>query len=203
MRRLASILLAASCVVPCVAGPAASANGALHPLTDSDPDPPSIRGVFRHHPPGLYVIEVTGQSLLAVAGARVAAPDTSWSLALDILDQTDTTLTAAASVAALMPASVLELESVRGERVAAAVPADVPLPPVTHISVASYVDSSTYVRPKDFALFYDGLGHFHLFYTRNTGRLTCAQIAQNEKSFAHTWSSDLIHWSRPDTTSFG
>ena len=200
MRRLAAILLAASCVVPCAARPAAAANGAIHPLTDSDP--PSIRRVFRNHPPGLYVIQVTGHSLLTVAGVRVAAPDTSWSLALDILARTDTTLTATASVAALMPASVLELETLKGARVSAAVPADVPLPPVTHISVASYLDSSTYIRPKDFAIFYDGLGRFHLFYTRSNGRMNCTQVAQNEKSFAHTWSADLVHWSRPDTTSF-
>jgi flagellar hook capping protein FlgD/glycosyl hydrolase family 32 len=200
MRRLATILLAACCVVPCAARPAAAADATIHPLTDTDP--PSIRRVFRNHPPGIYVIEVTGRSLLAVAGVRVAAPDASWSLGLNIVDLTDTTLTATASVAALMPASVLELETAKGAQAWAAVPADVPLPPVADITVASYLDSSTYIRPKDFAFFYDGLGHFHVFYTRSNGRLDCTQYALNEKSFAHVWSSDLVHWSRPDTTSF-
>jgi hypothetical protein len=164
--------------------------------------PPLILHASSVHQSDLFFVTARGIGLSSIGHAGLAAPDTSWRLTLSVSQQSDTLLTASASVPALMPASVLELSAPAGGTTVTTLAADNPVAPTTSASIASYIDSTGAYYPKDFAFFYDGLGHFHLFFIRHNGHLTCNQGALNEKYLAHVSSSDLVHWSQPDTTSF-
>jgi len=164
--------------------------------------PPLILTATSVHQSDLLLITAAGTGLSSVSNAELVAPDASWRLPLSISQQSDGSIAASANVAALMPASVIELSAPAGGTTAATAPADIPVTPMSSPSLASYTDPSGTYYPKDFAFFYDGLGHFHLFFIRHNGALTCNQDALNEKYLAHVWSSDLVNWSSMDTTSF-
>ena len=71
--------------------------------------------------------------------------------------------------------------------------------PTGDYSYGKFVSPEPNARPKDFSFFYDGLGHFHLFYMRQciSSTDTC------ERRIAHVWGTDLrTDWSSPDIASF-
>jgi hypothetical protein len=166
-----------------------------------NPDLPKIVRAESRHVAGTFTVDAHGAGLARGYGARLLAPDGSWILTLDVVARTDTLLTARASVPALMPASVFEIMDGGRALASAPIAADTPVDPAETAPSCSFVDPSRYIRPKDFAFFYDGLGRFHLFYTRHNDVLTCDHIDENEKSFGHVWSTDLVQWSRPDSSS--
>ncbi|MBI5709275.1 MAG: hypothetical protein HZC42_03095 [Candidatus Eisenbacteria bacterium] len=157
--------------------------------------PPSLLHVLSTHDGPDLLIRAAGTGLGGVRSARLTGADTSWSVSLTILKQTDTTLVATASVAARLPACQLEVFTPEDQAATASLPADGLMAPLSAPAYSSYLDLSGYIRPKDFAFFYDGMGKFHLIYIRHNTQLSdCTQPDLNEKSFAHV-SGDILSWS--------
>ena len=157
-----------------------------------------------------FVIHVSGAGLTGIVEAMAQAPDSLWSLPLDIIEHTDSTLTASAQVYASMPASVVRLTDQSGEVTIVSVDADGHrdgVDPDFDLLADSCADHHCYffdpdpnVYPKDFAFFYairpgpvtdPAKGFFHLFYIRHRRN---ASVADNERTFGHAWSRDLRNW---------
>ena len=163
---------------------------------------PTLLTASRIHQGDQFLATARGVGLSRVTEVAVQSPLGAWSAPLTIIEQTDTTLVASAFIAAPLPDAVLRVTSPSGAVSSPTLPADELMAPQAVPPYASYVDASRYVRPKDFAFFYDGMGHFHLFYIRhNTGLCDTnpAAAALNERSFAHV-SGDLSTWSSQDTS---
>jgi hypothetical protein len=169
--------------------------------------PPVAFAASSSHPTDQFVVHAAGTGLSDVVGAIAQAPDSLWSLALQITEHSDSTLTAAAEVFASMPASVLRLTSKSGAVTVASLPADGQregIDPDFEVLADScrlhhcyYFDPDPNVYPKDFAFFYavspnPVRGLFHLFYIRNHKNVAPSSTT---RSFGHAWSNDLRHWS--------
>jgi len=173
-----------------------------------DGDFPSVAlAASSTHNSDQLVIHTTGTGLAGVVEAIAQAPDSVWSLPLEITEQTDSTLTAVAQVYPSMPASVLRLTSASGAVAVASVPEDGAREDVNPDFEALaescrqhhcyYFDPDPNVYPKDFAFYYaiapnPVRGLFHLFYIRHRKNAT---VADNERTFGHAWSRDLRNWS--------
>lgn len=173
-----------------------------------DGDYPSVAlAASSTHSSDQLVIHTTGAGLADVVEAIAQAPDSLWSVPLQITEHTDSTLTAVAQVYPSMPASVLRLTNTSGVVAIASVPADGAREDVNPNFEALaescrqhhcyYFDPDPNVYPKDFAFYYaiapnPARGLFHLFYIRHR---TNATVRDNERTFGHAWSSDLRNWS--------
>jgi hypothetical protein len=158
------------------------------------------------HATDQFVVHAAGTGLSEVVEVIAQAPDSLWSLPLQITEQNDSTLIAVAQVVASMPASVLRLTSERGTVAVAPLAADGQregVDPDFEALAEScrqhhcyYFDPDPNVYPKDFAFFYaispnPVRGLFHLFYIRNHKNVPSASTT---RSFGHAWSSDLRNW---------
>lgn len=159
------------------------------------------------HATDQFVVHAAGSGLSDVVEVIAQAPDSLWSLPLQITERSDSTLTAVAEVVASMPASVLRLESQSGSVAVAPLPADGPregVDPDFEALAEScrqhhcyYFDPDPNVYPKDFAFVYAVApnpvrGLFHLFYIREFRNVPATS---SSRSFGHAWSSDLRNWS--------
>lgn len=153
-----------------------------------------------------YVVHASGSALSRVSQVMAQAPDSLWSVPLQITEQNDSSLTAVANIAASMPASVLRLTSTDGAVSVASLAADgvresvdpdfEALADSCRFHHCYYFDPDPNVYPKDFAFIYAVSGTplrglFHIFYTRNHKN---APTASTQRSFGHAWSSDLRNW---------
>jgi glycosyl hydrolase family 32/flagellar hook capping protein FlgD len=169
--------------------------------------PPVVLHSSSTHHSTQFVVRAIGLGLQSVVGAMVQAPDSLWSLPLEITEKSDSTLTAVAEVYASMPASVLRLTTTEGTLAVAPLPPDAPRAGIDPDFAALadscdnnhcwYFDPDPEVYPKDFAFFYaiapnPVRGLFHLFYIRNR-RNTLAD--NTSRTFGHAWSRDLRNWS--------
>ena len=159
------------------------------------------------HATGQYVVHAAGVGLSEVVQAVAQAPDSLWSLPLQITEQSDSTLTATAEVVASMPSSVLRLTSRSGAVAVASLRADgqregvdpdfEALADSCRLHHCYYFDPDPDVYPKDFAFVYAVAqnplrGLFHLFYIREFRNVP---PGSSSRSFGHAWSSDLRNWS--------
>lgn len=182
-----------------VRSPVATFNGGT-----SHSMPPTILSASGPRPADRLALEVVGADLGTTSVASLVAPDDSWSLPLQIDSTTDTTIALSGSIPVDLPESVLKLTNSNGAASTMALAAEecrrYPGIEFPKFGAAVYVDPNPGADTKDFALFYNhGVttpGLFHLMYIRSI------QLpAPAETTFAHAWSSDLVHWT-VDTTAF-
>ena len=156
---------------------------------------PIVLRAGRFHPTADLRIEAIGVGLSNAPRVEIAAPDTSWRLALEVEQQTDTRITAVARVAADLPPFVLNVGRSSGEIGVASLPADTASalsvqPACTNemkeINLISHED----IQPKDFAIV-ASRDSFHIFYTRQDYNLPTSQTA---KIIGHKRSRDLYNW---------
>jgi hypothetical protein len=158
------------------------------------------------HATDQFVVHAAGSGLSDVVEVIAQAPDSLWSLPLQITEQSDSTLTAVAQVAASMPSSVLRLTSQSGSVAVAPLAADGPregvdpdfeaLAESCRFNHCYYIDPDPNVYPKDFAFVYavspnPVRGLFHLFYIREFRNVP---PSSSSRSIGHAWSSDLRKW---------
>lgn len=182
-----------------VRSPIASFNGGTNA-----PFPPTIVTATGLHPTNQLTVEVVGTGLASTAAADLVAPDASWSIPLDIVAATDSSLSVSGDTPTDLPASVLQLRSSAGTSsatsLAATTCAQYGAIEFAKFNSAVYVDPNPGVSTKDFAFFYNhGVttpGLFHLMYIRHVEVPAAA-----ETTLAHAWSTDLAHWT-VDTTAF-
>jgi hypothetical protein len=173
----------------------------------ADPYPPVILRSTSSHPSVQLSVRVVGMGLAGVHSAAVLAPDSTWSVPLNVIEQSDSALAAVGDVLAPLPTSVLQLSASGSGTATAALPAD----PVLESGLASasdcqyhqcyFKDPNPAVIAKDFAFIYNTVpnpwrGLFHLYYTRRNRNLP---PPEDEAALGHTWSQDLRNWSIPDT----
>ena len=173
----------------------------------SDSYAPVVLYASSSHPSTQFEVRAVGTGLGRVVGVTVRALDSVWSLASQITEQSDSTLTAVAEVFPSMPASVLKLTSENGAAAVASLSADGPregvdadfeaLADSCRLHHCYYFDPDPNVYPKDFAFVYAVAqnplrGLFHLFYIREFRNVP---PGSSSRSFGHAWSSDLRNWS--------
>jgi hypothetical protein len=158
---------------------------------------PVILRAGRSHPSSELRIEAVGLGLADAALVEIAAPDTSWRVALDVEASSDTRLTAVARIAADLPPFVLNVGRFSGEVGFASLPADTAsllsvqpacVNQIKEINQTSGED----IQPKDFAIV-ASRDSFHIFYTRHDYNLS-AHPERDEKIIGHKRSRDLYSW---------
>jgi hypothetical protein len=149
------------------------------------------------------VISAVGTGLDAAESAKLVAPDGSWTVKLDLVSRSSSTLTASAYVAVDLPASVLAVESASGVSAVASVPADFPYAPMSQIGSSGLMVPGDSIQPKDFAFLYQArLGIFHLFYIWQDRKIVAREGGKHdstEKFLGHAWSKDLLNWTQMPT----
>jgi hypothetical protein len=163
--------------------------------------PPIVLRAGRFHPTADLRVEAIGIGLADAPRVEIAAPDTSWRLALQVEQRNDTRLTAIGRVAADLPPFVLNVGRSSGELGVASLPADTASelsvqPACTNemkeINLISHED----IQPKDFAIV-ASRDSFHIFYTRQDYNLP---FAQTSKIIGHKRSRDLYNWDPDEHT---
>lgn len=164
---------------------------------------PALLRANRSHDSSDLRVEAIGVGLSAASTFEIAAPDTSWRLALNVEARSDTRLAASARVAADMPPFVLSVGQPSGELGVASLPADAASllsiqPACTNelkeINFLSHED----IQPKDFAIV-ASRDSFHVFYTRQDYRLH-ATPELDSKFIGHKRSRDLYNWDPDEHT---
>lgn len=158
------------------------------------------------HATNQFVVHAAGSGLSQIVEVMVQAPDSLWSLPLQIAEQSDSGLTAAAEVYASMPASILRMTNADGAVSVAPLAADgqregidldfEALADSCRLHHCYYFDPDSNVYPKDFTFVYAVSqnplrGLFHLFYIREFRNVP---PTSSSRSFGHAWSSDLRNW---------
>lgn len=173
---------------------------------DSDFQPVLLRSSTVHQSTTFHLTAV-GAGLTRARALTLAAPDGSWHMPLDIATQTETALSATASLAASVPASVVQL-STDGDGVSTAnVLSDPPPPPLAPENggcvrrFEEILDPADpyMIQPKDFAFVPggwtpSGSWTFHLFYIRQNQRMNANNTGKN---IGHQVSNDLANWDWP------
>jgi hypothetical protein len=93
---------------------------------DADFQPVLLRSSTVHRSTS-FQLTVVGSGLSKAQGLTLSAPDDSWQMPLNIATQSETAISATASLAASVPTSVVELSTASGGVAAADVPSDPPL----------------------------------------------------------------------------
>lgn len=179
--------------------------------------PPVILRTETTHQSTDYQLRAVGAGLGAATHALLVGSDGSWDQLLDITDLSDTSLTATASLAAVVPACFLRVDASEGQTTLAALPAE-PMPALYQVSpqgsscqeqFRENVIGPSVIQPKDLAFVPggwtpEGTFMFHLFYIRqnqvikeNDGGST----DNTEKNIGHAVTNDinLSTWFFADT----
>jgi hypothetical protein len=172
----------------------------------SDPYPSVILSAMSVHQSLQLRVTAIGTGLLAARSLSIVATDSSWSLPLDITSQSDVAVTATASVAAIVPACVVEASANRGVGASAPLAGDVavgflapqssPSPMIEHFSSDS-VDT-LHMQPRDFSMTW-ALNGLHIFYIRHDMATiqkfgTDLGTKYTEKNLGHVWTADFVAW---------
>ena len=165
--------------------------------------PPAVLRAGSIHPTAELRIQAVGVGLADVPQVEIIAPDTSWRLALQVSERSDTKLTAVARVAADLPPFVLGVSAPSGKVGVASLPADTPSPlslqpactnEVKEINLISHED----IQPKDFTII-ASRDSFHVFYTRQDYNLGSTPDLDS-KFIGHKRSRDLYNWDPEEHT---
>jgi hypothetical protein len=189
----------------------------------ADPYPPVVLHASSVHQSLKLRVTAVGSGLNTANSMSVEALDSSWTLPLTVTAQSDTSVTGAASVAALLPACQVSIGSEDGAASVAFLPADpepASLDPQSGGCSAQFFEELLFppppfhgytIQPKDFSFtrgFVDPSSSqyaLHLFYIRHNYWYDQpgANGALNEKNFGHTWTTDFNSWhpNPTDTTS--
>jgi hypothetical protein len=152
-------------------------------------------------------VTALGIGLLATRSLSIVAPDSSWSLPLTVIAQSDRAVTAVASVAALLPVCQVSVGLKGGASSAASLAADEE--PATLSAESCHAEffeelltpppgHGYAIQPMDFAFvrgFVDESSNryaLHLFYTRQSYYNMPAD--SNSRNIGHTWTTDF-NWS--------
>jgi len=160
-----------------------------------------------------FRLSAVGAGLSQAQGLALSAPDGSWQMPLNIATQSETAISATASLAASVPASVVELSTANGSVASASVPSDPPPPPlapenggcVRRFEEVLDPQDPYMIQPKDFAFVPggwtpSGSWTFHLFYIRQNQRIAMnPNTGPNftSKNIGHQVSNDLANWNWP------
>lgn len=165
--------------------------------------PPVVLRAGRFHATADLRVEAVGIGFADAPRVEIAAPDTSWRLALQIEQRSDTRLLAVARVASDLPPFVLNVGRASGELGIASLPADTASslaiqPACTNemkeINGISHED----IQPKDFAMV-ASRDSFHVFYTRQDYNLR-QNPELDSKIIGHKRSRDLYNWDPDEHT---
>ncbi len=155
---------------------------------------PLILLAERTHVSSQLMVSAIGVGLDSAAVVQIAAPDTSWTLALNVTERTPNTLSATAQVAADLPPFVLRVGGgSTGGMGVASLAADTALAPAVLTACVGYMREYTtgaHIQPKDFA-FVASRDSFHIFYIRHDMLLS---TDATEKSIGHKCSQNLNDW---------
>jgi hypothetical protein len=164
----------------------------------SDSYPPVVLRVASSHAEAQFFLWAVGTGLAETDSVKLVAPNSSWTVPLNLVQKSNTTLAASAYVAADLPASVLTVTAAPCGVAFASVPAEIPLIPLAPIGSSGLMVPGDSIQPKDFAfIFQSQLNIFHLFYIWSDRKIVLRQgIAQTEKFLGHAWSTDLLHWTQ-------
>ena len=164
---------------------------------------PVVLRAGRSHPTTDLRVEAVGFGLADAPRVEIAAPDTSWRLALHVEQRSDTRLIAVARVASDLPPFVLNVGRATGELGSASLAADTTSlltiqPACTNemkeINRLSHED----IQPKDFAMV-ASRDSFHVFYTRQDYNLH-DNPELDSKIIGHKRSRDLYNWDPDEHT---
>jgi predicted GH43/DUF377 family glycosyl hydrolase len=157
-----------------------------------------------------FRLVAVGTGLDSTRAMALVAPDGSWRQPLRVVSRSDTAITATASLAARVPACVVEAQIGAGTVSTAAVAED-PLPAPLSPDVsggcarrfAEVLDPQdpSEIQPGEFAFVTgawtpSGTYAFHLFYLRTNQRMSSENT---NKNLGHAVSTDLIDWTVVDT----
>lgn len=163
---------------------------------------PIVLRATSSHPTSDLRIEAIGVGLSDAPRVEITAPDTSWRLALQVEQQSDTRLTAVARVAADLPPFELNVGLSSGEVGVASLQADAPSalsvqPACTDEMKEINLVSHENIQPKDFAIV-ASRDSFHIFYTRQDYNL--GGSALDSRVIGHRRSHDLYNWDPDEHT---
>jgi hypothetical protein len=170
---------------------------------------PTVLRTSTVHQSTEFNLEAVGIGLDSARSLTLVAQDGSWQQPLRIVRRSHGGVSATASLAAHVPACVLEAQLGTGTASRATVLEDPPLPPLSPEEnagcVARFVEIPDtlhpyILQPGDFAFVpaWTSSGAFalHLFYIRIRQD---KPPADRQKNFGHAVSTDLIHWDVVDT----
>jgi hypothetical protein len=161
---------------------------------------PAILRTSSDHPTSTLYVTAVGSGLDRAETLRLSSPDTSWSLPLQILTKSSTSISAQASASVQLPESVVQAGSADAMNSSTGLLSAEQLlssPIIPRDNSYLMVPESLGALPKDFAFVYNVVptsephhwrGLYHLVYIRH-------QADGTENSFGHAWSSDLENWS--------
>lgn len=179
----------------------------------SDPYPSVVLAATSVHRSLQLAVTARGAGLDAVSSLTLVASDSSWTLPLTVTGRASNSVTAVASVAALMPACEVAVGTERGMATAASLAADPEpeaiLAPASGGCSAQFFEELLWpapsghgytIQPKDLAFvrgFIDTTSDrfaLHAFYIRKNYWYSTAQNDLNEKNIGHTWTTDFTTW---------
>ena len=146
--------------------------------------PPVIHRASLVHTGQRFDVQVIGSGLSGVNTGSLYGPDLSWSLGLQVVTQTDSTLLVRGYTVGPLPSSVLELHTPSNRAASLALPAEPIASPLVSCTPSPWVPPDPNYKPKDFALLYQPSqihSKFHLFYIR-TNKTIPGDALANEKS---------------------
>ncbi len=158
--------------------------------------PPAILRATHSHPSTQLVVNAVGVGLANLATVEIEAPDLSWRLGLNVVEQSETGLSAVAQVAADLPPFVLRVGRGSGAVAATSLAADTASTLSLDPACVSYMreyDSHghTNIQPKDFAVV-ASRDSFHIFYIRREMDIADGEL--REKTIGHKRSHNLNDW---------
>lgn len=174
--------------------------------------PPVVLRTRTIHQSIAFEVHAVGSGLTEVSDLALAAADGSWQVPLAITTQSETEMAASASLAANVPASILQVNGEDGGVAIADVPSDPPPPLLpladppegceTRMREVWPGHDPYLIQPKDFAFVpggwtQAGTWSFHLFYIRQNQYLTAANTTKN---IGHAVSDSLSGWTVIDTS---
>lgn len=174
--------------------------------------PPVVFRTSTVHRSTAFQLKVVGAGLAGASDLVLAAPDASWRVPLAVANQGETSIDATASLAANVPASVLQVTGGDGAVAVADVSSDPPPPPLEPLNggcvrrFEEVLDPNDpyMIQPKDFAFVSgawtpSGSWAFHLFYIRRNQRIGAKPNGGDltEKNLGHVVSNDLANWYWP------
>ena len=166
----------------------------------SDSFPPVILLAFRSHPSTELRIRAIGLGLAQTPTVEIVAPDSSWRMPLNVVERSNTSLTAVANVAADLPSCMLRVGTQSGLFGTMSLDADTAsalsvIPACVRYMSEYDTDNQTHIQPKDFAVV-AARDSFHIFYIRRDMRIHNADL--NETTIGHKRSHNLNDW-KPET----
>jgi len=165
--------------------------------------PPVVLRAGRYHPTADLTVEAIGIGFADAPKVEIVAPDTSWRLALQVEERSNSRIKAVARVAADLPPFVVSVGGISGELGVAALPADTASllsvqPACTNAMKEINLVSGEDIQPKDFAMV-ASRDSFHIFYTRQDYNLG-GTPELDSKIIGHKRSRDLYNWDPDEHT---